>query len=247
MLKQISNKILIARKVSQSNMVVKAVWECLCLHLSLPKPVPRELALDSEPSSRCPGGPSQGSELVRGNTLFCAVNAMRMCHLREFSFNRKIIILVKCLRGENGWHLSTEIIYISIAAHRYSTFFSENDSGQAYKRETQKKSWNIRKTFLKAQTRKKQKCFQFLFNFVLLCFYTTHFTKAVFTLPWGKHIVWVSSGKEKLIICLFYFLQYFLHAWSITEASNILAKEYFSQTIYRNVYLYLNFYYFRST
>ena len=237
MLKQISNKILIARKVSQSNMVVKAVWECLCLHLSLPKPVPRELALDSEPSSRCPGGPSQGSELVRGNTLFCAVNAMRMCHLREFSFNRKIIILVKCLRGENGWHLSTEIIYISIAAHRYSTFFSENDSGQAYKRETQKKSWNIRKTFLKAQTRKKQKCFQFLFNFVLLCFYTTHFTKAVFTLPWGKHIVWVSSGKEKLIICLFYFLQYFLHAWSITEASNILAKEYFSQTIYRNVYL----------
>ena len=247
MLKQISNKILIARKVSQSNMVVKAVWECLCLHLSLPKPVPRELALDSEPSSRCPGGPSQGSELVRGNTLFCAVNAMRMCHLREFSFNRKIIILVKCLRGENGWHLSTEIIYISIAAHRYSTFFSENDSGQAYKRETQKKSWNIRKTFLKAQTRKKQKCFQFLFNFVLLCFYTTHFTKAVFTLPWGKHIVWVSSGKEKLIICLFYFLQYFLHAWSITEASNILAKEYFSQTIYRNVYLYLNFYYFRNT
>ena len=245
MLKQISNKILIARKVSQSNMVVKAVWECLCLHLSLPKPVPRELALDSEPSSRCPGGPSQGSELVRGNTLFCAVNAMRMCHLREFSFNRKIIILVKCLRGENSWHLSTEIIYISIAAHRYSTFFSENDSGQAYKRETQKKSWNIRKTFLKA--RKKQKCFQFLFNFVLLCFYTTHFTKAVFTLPWGKHIVWVSSGKEKLIICLFYFLQYFLHAWSITEASNILAKEYFSQTIYRNVYLYLNFYYFRST
>lgn len=247
MLKQISNKILIARKVSQSNMVVKAVWECLCLHLSLPKPVPRELALDSEPSSRCPGGPSQGSKLVRGNTLFCAVNAMRMCHLREFSFNRKIIILVKCLRGENGWHLSTEIIYISIAAHRYSTFFSENDSGQAYKRETQKKSWNICKTFLKAQTRKKQKCFQFLFNFVLLCFYTTHFTKAVFTLPWGKHIVWVSSGKEKLIICLFYFLQYFLHAWSITETSNILAKGYFSQTIYRNVYLYLNFYYFRST
>ena len=49
-----------------------------------------------------PWGPSQGSELDRGNTLFSAVNAMRMCHLREFSFNRKIILLVKCLRGENG-------------------------------------------------------------------------------------------------------------------------------------------------
>ena len=189
-------------------MVIKAVWECLCPHLSLPKPVPRELALDEGPAPDALGTIPRERAGQRQH-LFSAVNAMRMCHLREFSFNRKILLLVKCLRGENGWHRSTEIIYISIAAHRYSTFFSENDSGQAYKTETQKKSWNICLTFLKAQTTKKQKCFQFLFNFVLLCFYTTHFTKAVFTLPWGKHIVWVSSGKEKMIICLFYFLQYF--------------------------------------
>ena len=139
-LKQISNKILTALKVSQFSVVVKAVWECLCLHLSLPKPLPKEPALDQEPSSGCPGGPSQGRRLVRGNTPFSKLGAMRMCHLWQFSFNRKIIKLLECLRGENGWHLSTEIICISTAARRYSRFFSENDSGhikQKWKRKAE--------------------------------------------------------------------------------------------------------------